>query len=277
MRLAFHSATSMKADLATDLAAAGQAGYVVLEVATYKIDDFLRDHSLEALERLFAQSGIRPVTFNSIEFIAFRGDEYPSVRSRCDELSRIARRIGCPVVIVVPSPLPRHDMPWEEVRDEYVRVLGELCDVAGQHGVSLGLEPLGFGWCSVRTPRAAMEIVDATGRENLGMVVDCCHFLASGASLSELDHVDPKRILAFHLDDMEDVPREAMTDARRLLPGLGVVPLGEICERLRRIGYDGPCSVELFRPEYWEWDPYQITARSRESALAILSRYFDVH
>jgi 2-keto-myo-inositol isomerase len=266
----------MKADLAADLAATKQAGYAALEVGTYKIDDFLKEHSLGDLERLFAQSGIRPVTFNSIEFIAFRGDEYPSVRSRCEQLSQIARRIGCPAIIVVPSPLPSHNTSWTEVKDEYVRVLRDLCDVAGAHGVRLALEPLGFGWCSVRTPRAAMEILDATGRKDLGMVVDCCHVFASGANLSEIDDLDPHRILAFHLDDVEDVPREAITDARRLLPGLGVVPLDEICERMRRIGYDGPCSVELFRPEYWEWDPCRTAVTSRESAIRILSRYFNL-
>jgi sugar phosphate isomerase/epimerase len=36
--------------------------------------------------------------------------------------------------------------------------------------------------------------------------------------------------------------------AARLLLGLGVVPLDDICARLKGIGYDGPCSIELSRP-----------------------------
>ena len=94
--------------------------------------------------------------------------------------------------------------------------------------------------------------------------------------MSELDQLDPKRIFAFHLNDLQDTPKEAITDATRLLPGLGVVPLDEICARLRRIGYEGPCSIELFRPEYWNWDPKALAIKSREAALKRLSPHFKI-
>jgi 2-keto-myo-inositol isomerase len=75
---------------------------------------------------------------------------------------------------------------------------------------------------------------------------------------------------------MEDVPKEAITDSRRLLPGQGIIPLNDICGRLKRIGYDGLCAVELFRPQYWEWDPYDLAVRARTASLEILSPYFAV-
>jgi 2-keto-myo-inositol isomerase len=87
--------------------------------------------------------------------------------------------------------------------------------------------------------------------------------------------VDPARILAFHLDDLEDGPK-AITFARRLLPGLGVIPLADIFQRLQKLGYNGDCSVELFRPEYWV-DPKEPAIRVRNSAMAVLSLpYFEV-
>ena len=94
--------------------------------------------------------------------------------------------------------------------------------------------------------------------------------------MSEIDQLDPGRIFAFHLDDLEDTPKEAIRDSTRLLPGLGVVPLDEICARLNRIGYDGPCAVELFRPEYWEWNPLDLALKARESALKVLSPHFQI-
>jgi len=60
------------------------------------------------------------------------------------------------------------------------------------------------------------------------------------------------------------------------LPGMGVVPLAEICARLKAIGYDGPCSIELFRPEYWEWDPKELAVKARTEALKVLSPYFKI-
>lgn len=276
MRLGFHGATTMTSDLETDVAVSARAGFGALELWAAKIDTYLEKHSVADLRALLAGHGVAPLSINSIEFIAFRGDEYADVRSRCRELSKIAQAIGCPSVVVVPSPLPDRTTPWSAVVDEHVQVLRDLAGVAGQYSVRLAFEPLGFGWCSVRTPRGAWEIVRQTACENVGLVVDCAHFYGGGGLLAELDALDPARILAFHLDDLEDVPKEAITDAHRLLPGLGVVPLSEICSHLQAIGYDGPCSIELFRPEYWGWDPYELAVRARAAAQAVLGRYFDI-
>jgi len=274
--LAFHGATTMTSDLETDVAISAHAGFKALEVWAAKLERYLADHLLAQLRALFVDKGIAPLALNSIEFIAFRGTEYAQVQTRCRELCRIAQAIGCPTIVVVPSPLPDRNMAWGDVVTEYVRVLRDLSDIAGMYGIRLSFEFLGFGWCSVRTPRAAWEIVRTADRPNVGVTIDAAHFYGGGGLLSELDQLDPARIFAFHLDDVEDAPKEAITDEGRLLPGLGVVPLDEICMRLKRIGYDGPCSVELFRPEYWQWNPQELAVRAREAALKILSPYFSI-
>jgi 2-keto-myo-inositol isomerase len=276
MLLGFHGATTMTSDLETDVAVSAQAGFKALEVWATKVDKYLATHSLADLRALFVNKGIAPLTLNSIEFIAFRGSEYPKIQSRCHEMSKIAQAIGCPTVVVVPSPTPDRNMAWADVVAEYVKVLSDLSGIAGGYGIKLAFEFLGFGWCTVRTPRAAFEIVQKTGRDNVGMTIDAAHFYGGGGLMSELDHLDPKRIYAFHLDDLEDTPKEAITDGTRLLPGLGVVPLYEICARLKGIGYDGPCSIELFRPEYWKWPPQEIVVKAREAALKVLTPHFKV-
>jgi hypothetical protein len=35
---------------------------------------------------------------------------------------------------------------------------------------------------------------------------------------------------------------------------------------LDKIGYDGPASVEIFRPEYWEQDPFEVAVKSKAAA-----------
>jgi 2-keto-myo-inositol isomerase len=276
MKLAFHGATTMTSDLETDIAVTARAGFKALEVWAAKMDRYLAAHRLADLNALFVDHGVMPLALNSIEFIAFRGSEYAQVQARLHELGRIAQAIGCPTVVVVPSPLPDRNMPWSEVVAEYVNVLRDLSDIAGLYNIRLSFEFLGFGWCSVRTPRAAFEIIQKCDRNNVGMTVDAAHFYAGGGLLSELGQLDSERIFAFHLDDLEDTPKEAISDATRLLPGLGVVPLNDICAQLQRIGYDGSCSIELFRPEYWNWDPQELAIKAREAALKVLSPYFDV-
>jgi len=276
MILAFHSATTMTSDLQTDIAITARAGFKALEVWAPKMDCYLATHSPADLNALFVNYGVMPLAVNSIEFIAFRGSEYIQVQTRLHELGKIAQAIGCPTVVVVPSPLPDHNMPWAEVVAEYVKVLRNLSDIARPYSIKLSFEFLGFGWCSVRTPRAAFEIIQKAERDNIGLTIDAAHLYGGGGLISELDQLDPIRIFAFHLDDLEDTPKEAIRDSSRLLPGLGVVPLSDICERLKHIGYEGSCSVELFRPEYWEWDPQVLANKARQTALKVLLPHFRI-
>jgi 2-keto-myo-inositol isomerase len=266
----------MTSDLETDVMASAHAGFKALELWGAKIDKYLADHSLDDLKALLNTKGVAPMSINSIEFITFRGDEYPKIRARCRELCRIAQAIGCPTVVVVPSPTPSRETTWAEIVDEHVKVLRDLGTIAAEYSVKLSFELLGFGWCSVRTPRGAWEIVQKTGRDNVGLVVDCAHLYGGGGLFSEIDMVDLAHVFTFHLDDLEDIPKEAITDAKRLLPGLGVIPLDDICRRLQKLGYNGDCSVELFRPEYWEWDPKELAVQVRNSAMKVLSPYFEV-
>lgn len=276
MRLGFHGATTMTSDLQTDVAVSAQTGYKALELWAAKVDTFLEDHSVAELKTLLDDNNIAPMTFNSIEFIAFRGDEFEQVKARCRQLSEIGQAIGCPSIAVIPSPVPAWDTPWDTIAAEHVAALQELSDIAAEYGLKLAFEFIGFGSFSVRTPRGAMEIIQKTGRDNIGMVIDAAHFYIGGGLFSEIEQLDPKYIYTFHLDDTEDSPKEACTDAKRLLPGLGVIPLADICQRLNGIGYDGPCSIELFRPEYWAWDPAELAGKARAAATKVLSPYFEV-
>lgn len=277
MQLGFHGATTLTSDIETDVAVTAQAGYRALELWAGKLDRYLTTHSVAELRALLDDNHVAPMSINSIEFIAFRSaEDYAGIRARCQQLCELSAQIGNPCVVVVPSPTPDRNMPWEAVVAEYVTVLRDLADIAAPHGVKLSFEFLGFGWCTVRTPRAALEIVQQVDRPNIGMTVDCAHFFGGGGLMSELDLLDPARIFAFHLDDLEDTPKEAISDATRLFPGLGVIPLDEICRRLSGIGYDGVCSIELFRPEYWGWSPLEVAKTARQAALKILLPHFKV-
>lgn len=277
MQLGFHGATTMTSDLETDVAVTKAAGFTALELWAAKLDRYLAAHSVAELKALLDDNGVAPMSINSIEFIAFRSAaDYAGIRARGQQLCELSAQIGNPCVVVVPSPTPDRNLPWADVVAEYVTVLRDLADIAAPHGVKLSFEFLGFGWCTVRTPRAAWEIVQQVDRPNVGMTVDCAHFYGGGGLMRELDMLDPARIFAFHLDDLEDTPKEAISDATRLFPGLGVIPLDEICARLKGIGYDGVCSIELFRPEYWGWEPVVVARQAREAALKVLAPHFNV-
>ena len=83
MKLANHCWNSKNSDLASDIEVTARTGYQALELGAWKIDDFLADHSLDDLRKLLDEHQIAPTTINSIEFIAFRGDEYQGIQDRC--------------------------------------------------------------------------------------------------------------------------------------------------------------------------------------------------
>ena len=161
MQLAFHGATTMPCDLETDVAVTAAAGFGALEVWAAKMDRYLADHSLADLNTLFVSERHRTAD---------------------DQLHRVHRLPNTGRVCRHPNTLPgaephrpghrlldrrrgaqsdarpgtcRGRMSW---RDTCV-CCATLGEIAGEFDVRLSFEFLGFGWCSVRTPRAAAEIV----------------------------------------------------------------------------------------------------------------------
>lgn len=259
MQIALNGATTMQADLATDFQAAKAAGYDYLEIWAEKLRTFLHLHSNRELVELIATAGVPPLSINSIEHVTFcDSPKWESIKTQCAELSRVAETIGCPFIVVVPSPLPASGANRAEVISESVRVLRELCDIAARHNVSLAFEFLGQPDCSVPTLDLAHEIVRATERKNLGLVIDSFHFYAGGSTIEMVEALDPDLIYVFHINDAENLPREQLLDKHRLLPGLGILPLRELLTAFRKIGYDKVASVEIFRPEYWKKAPVEL-------------------
>jgi 2-keto-myo-inositol isomerase len=273
MKLSLNGATTMKADLPTDIRSAAAAGFDYLEIWAAKLRKYLQTNSVSDLKRLFTELGVKPLSINSLERVTFRdATAYSQIRTQCEELSSVAAAISCPYVVVVPGTLPPNCLSSYEVIEETVRVLRELASIAERHGVALAFEFLGQVDCSVQTLELAAEIVEAVNRRNIGLVIDSFHFYTGGSTIKMIEDLDPKHLFIFHIDDAESLPRDQLTDAHRLLPGLGILPLTEIIEAFKHIGYDGVASVEIFRPEYWERDPFELAHEAKaavERCLAV--------
>jgi 2-keto-myo-inositol isomerase len=271
MKLALNGATTMRADLASDIRAASAAGFDCLEIWASKLTSFLKANSIADLKSLFDEHGIEPYSINSIEHVTFRDEQaHARLLEECEELCRIASEINCPYIVVVPSPLPE-GKSHAEVKEESVRVLDELGRISERYNVALAFEFLGQPDCSVQTLAQAAEIVGQLKRSNVGLVIDSFHFYAGGSRIESIDALDAEELFIFHINDAEDLPCEQLEDRHRLLPGLGILPLKEIVSALRRIGYDRVTSVEIFRPEYWERDPQELAREARAAVSQVLS------
>lgn len=271
MKIALNGATTMTADLETDIRAAASAGYDLVELRSNKLYEYLVGKTVDDLKNLLSETGIGVLSINTLEHITWRSaEDYDEIKAECSRLCEISASIGCPFVLSVPGSLRQGPKTEEEIIVESVRVLNELADIAEPYGIKIGFEFLGEAGNSVTTLDLGSRIVDMVGRESIGNVMDTYHFYAGSSSFEAIDRLDPKKLFIFHINDAEDLPKADLNDSKRLYPGLGILPIKEIKEHLDGIGYDGPVSVEIFRPEYWEQDPFEVAIKAKAATEEVL-------
>ena len=270
MQLGFNGATTLTSNLETDIRIAGKAGYDVLEITASKLDNYLQTRTLADARRQLEAAKLKAHAINSIEKINFRDAAGSAeVLARTRQLSGYCKALACPWIIAVPGPAPE-GTTWQAIRDDTVTVLRAMSETAEPYGVQIAFEFLGFPWCSVQTAAQAWEIVKTVNLPNVGMVIDTCHFYAGGSTLDSIKSINARKLAVFHLNDVEQMPKEQITDANRLFPGDGVIPLKEIVGAVRAIGYDGVASVEIFRPEYWQREPLSVAKEAIAKSKTIL-------
>jgi 2-keto-myo-inositol isomerase len=270
MKLSMNGATTMHADLETDIQAAGEAGFDYIEIWAAKLREYLKIHTAKELKELLKIHNLEAYSINSIEHITFRNAaDYQQIKAETEELSQIAHEIDCPYVVVVPGKLPANATK-KEIIDESVSVLNELGEIAEKYQVSLAFEFLGQTDCSVQTLDLCNEIVETVNRENIGNVIDTFHFYAGNSTFEAIDSMKPEKLFIFHINDAENLPKEELTDAHRLYPGTGILPIKEIKAHFDKIGYNRMASIEIFRPEYWNHDPFEVAKKAKESTIRVL-------
>ena len=121
-----------------------------------------------------------------------------------------------------------------------------FCELAGNHGLSASLEFM--PWTDAKDLRQAARIVERTGRDNAGVVIDPFHFSRSRSRIEDIATVSPSR---FRFMQFCDVPaaipptmEEVLAEARgeRLFPGEGDIDLVGL---LRPLPRDIPLSLEI--------------------------------
>lgn len=269
MLLGLNGATIMRSSLADDAEIAAECGFGALEVWAGKVAGYERERPLKALGERLRALGVQPWCINSIEDITLL--DAAGRRELLAELARtceMARAIGAASIIVVPG---RHDhVDSAAAIADAVDVLRQMSDTAGD--IALAFEFLGKPGCDVPTLDMAIEIVEKVGRPNVGMVIDTFHFYAGGSALADIARVPVDKLFVVHVNGCEDLPPGELTDAHRLYPGEGVIPIDAILREIRRIGYDGVFSVEIFRPEYWGQDARLVARTARGTAEVALRK-----
>src|SRR5262249_42086863 len=136
------------------------------------------------------------------------------------------------------------------------RSLAQAAEQAGNHGVRLALEFQSRSTLGNNLQTVA-ALVEETGSPHLGICLDAFHFHTGPSKPEDFSYLTPTNLFHVQVCDLVGVPRELATDADRVLPGDGDLPLEGLIEHLRGIGYHGCVSIELMNPTLWNVPPRQ--------------------
>jgi sugar phosphate isomerase/epimerase len=152
--------------------------------------------------------------------------------------------------------------------------LREAAKVLKDNGIRLGLEFVGphtsrerFRYTFVSTQAEMMELVQAIGTGNVGLLFDSWHWYTSHGTVEEMQKLSAADIVHVHVNDAPaGVQVDQQVDNRRKLPvTTGVIDLKGFINTLVKIGYDGPVECEPFDQELRKMDQAAILQTTVEA------------
>ncbi len=134
----------------------------------------------------------------------------------------------------------------------------EVANVLKDNDIRLGLEFVGPRTSRARsrfpfisTSLGMMELVEAIGTGNVGLLLDSWHWYTSHGTIEELMQLTNNDIVHVHVNDAPSgIEVDQQMDNRRALPvTTGVIDMKGFVNTLVKIGYDGPVECEPFDQE----------------------------
>ena len=165
--------------------------------------------------------------------------------------------------------------------EQYKRRLREVAKVLKDNGIRLGLEFVGPRTSRARsrfpficTQPGMMELAEAIGTGNVGLLLDSWHWYTSHGTVEELLQLTNKDIIHVHVNDAPSgIQVDRQIDTRRKLPvTTGVIDLKGFINTMVKIGYDGPVECEPFDQELRKMDDNATLQKTIES----LNRLWDL-
>jgi 2-keto-myo-inositol isomerase len=260
--LHLNGATIMTTPTDDHIAIARRAGYAGVEVRAERLlgapEELARAASIARPGEIWSLNGIQ---------VKLGTDGRPRRALLDEELAPridLCRALGARYLLVVP---PRAaGLPVLGAVRGMQAALAIIRDRAAGAGIGVAFEFLGFGDCPIDSPSRAAEVVE--GVEGVDLVIDSCHWHASGSQ--SLESFPVERLRMVHLNDAPAKPPREIEDADRLLPGLGVIRLADLVGQLRAAAYDGPWSLETFNPGYWTRNPETVAREGRMRTERVL-------
>ena len=225
------------------IAAAGFGGAEVFE------NDLLSSHlSAREIAALMRDLGLACTMFQPFRDI--EGLPQPQRARAFDRLERkfdVMAELGTDLLLVCSSCSPQALGD----RNRLLEDLAEAAERAGRRGLRLGYEALAWGR-HVHDHREAWSLVRDADHPALGLVLDSFHSLARRVPSSSIGDIRADKLFIVQVCDAPVLDMDYLGWSRhfRCMPGQGEFPLDDWADAIRRTGYDGWWSLEIFNDRF---------------------------
>lgn len=240
-----------------EIALAARAGYQGIEPWINELDTYVRGGgSLRDLGRRIQDAGLQVV--DAIGFPEWIVDDDARRRRGLEEARRamdMVRQLGGTRLAAPPAGATQEaNLSLARAAERYRALL----EIGAQIGVVPQLELWGFSRCLGRLGEVALVAIEAN-HPQAAILTDVYHLYKGGSGIHGMRLLSAGALQIVHMNDYPaQPPRETITDAHRVYPGDGVAPLRELLRELRRLGFRGALSLELFNRAYWGQDAFTV-------------------
>lgn len=163
-------------------------------------------------------------------------------RVRIDHTRRaldLCAELGAPHITTEPGGPLAPGQSRQEAIDLFVEALKPLAEHAHRRGVLLLIEP--EPGLLVETTEQYLEVAERVDAPSIGLNFDVGHAYCMAEDIVEQVHRLAAHTRHYHFEDIA-----ATRVHHHLIPGLGAIDFPPIVEAIRRTGYDGWITVELY-------------------------------
>jgi sugar phosphate isomerase/epimerase len=227
-------------DLPAILRAASAAGFSDIGIDLATVEHYLGcSGSLAELRVILADTGL--AVTDVVALVVRQGEDPRALGSRLAAFVEATSAPWCVAAVAEP-------MSHEAVVD----ALGAGLDALSPSGARLAVE---FGaYMGLRTLGEAVAVCADLGWNRAGVLVDTYQCARAGTTIAELVALKPGHVALLQVADATGPPPQqaALVDEsrhRRLVPGRGDLPLGDMLATVAATGYRGPLVAEVLSDE----------------------------
>ena len=267
MLLAMHQNTTRAAGFRGSMEGWSRAGIRYVELGAPQLSAFLESDTLPAARRLLSDLNLVPASAAVVLQDIWlpgpaRAESLEAWRRGCEQMANLGLQ-----KVYSPSVTNRRLTP-----DDFAatpQAIYEAGEIAAEFDLTAMIE---FTRTSTHlaTLTSSLEMIRAAGHANVRPMLDFFHFWSGLSKFEDLDLLEPGELAHAHFQDLREGPRELINNDSRLIPGDGIAPVVRILRKLSEKQYTGALSVELFRSEFVQGDPYAVASEIRPKCESVM-------